>query len=443
MSGYAEPGHSASEGTSLTTSSLSGLTNWAGNYAYVAARLHEPESIEQLRDIVRSVPRLRVLGSRHAFNDLADTTGDLVSLARLPRVLELDRRAGTVTIDGAMRYGDLCPALDAAGFALPDLASLPHISVAGACSTSTHGSGDRLGSLSTAVSGLEVLSADGEQCSFTRDRDRNEFNGAVVSLGALGVITSLTLQLQPAFRMRQHVYEGLPLRAGLDHFDEITSSAYSVSLFTEWRAPEFDQVWLKRRVTDGEDFEPPDTFFGATLATRQSHPIDGMPPEACTPQLGVPGPWHERLPHFRMDATPSAGNELQSEYQVPRHRAVEALQALEPLRERIAPLVQISEIRTIAADDLWLSPSFGRESVAIHFTWLPDWTAVSGLLPLIEAALAPFEPRPHWGKLFTIPPDQLRPRYPKMREFGALIARHDPAGKFRNAFIDRYVFGSA
>jgi alditol oxidase len=425
----------------VTTSSLSGLTNWAGNYAYSAARLHEPESIEQLRDVVRSVARLRVLGSRHAFNDLADTTGDLVSLARLPRVLELDRGAGTVTIDGAMRYGDLCPALDAAGYALPNLASLPHISVAGACATSTHGSGDRVGSLATAVSALAVMSADGEQRSFSRDRDGDDFTGMVVSLGALGVITTLTLRLQPAFRMRQDVYERLPLRAGLDHFDEITSSAYSVSLFTAWRGPEFDQVWLKRRVTD-QDFEPAPTLFGATLATRQRHPIDGVPPEACTPQLGIPGPWHERLPHFRMDATPSAGDELQSEYQVPRHRAAEALEALEPLRKRIAPLVQISEIRTIAADELWLSPSFGRESVAIHFTWLPDWTAVSRLLPLIEAALAPFEPRPHWGKLFTIPPDELRPRYPKLAAFGALIARHDPDGAFRNAFVDRYVFGS-
>ena len=382
-----------------------------------------------------------MLGSRHAFNDLADTTGDLVSLARLPRVLDLDRRKSTVTIDGALRYGDLCPSLDAAGYALANLASLPHISVAGACATSAHGSGDRVGSLATAVSGLEVMSADGELRSITRDRDGDEFDGMVVSLGTLGVVTRLTLKLEPAFRMRQDVYERLPMDAGLDHFDEITSSAYSVSLFTTWRSPQFDQVWLKRRVVDGDRFEPQPTLFGATRATRQRHPIDGMPPEACTPQLGVPGPWHERLPHFRMDATPSAGNELQSEYQVPRRRAIDALRALEPLRERMGPLVQVSEIRTVAADELWLSPSFGRDSVAIHFTWLPDWDAVARLLPVIEEALAPFEPRPHWGKLFTIPPEQLRPRYPRLVDFGALVARHDPEGRFRNAFVDRYVFG--
>jgi xylitol oxidase len=425
----------------MTSSSLRGLTNWAGNYTYSAARLHEPESIDQLQEIVRSVPRLRVLGSRHSFNDLADTSADLVSLARLPRVLDIDRSSDTVTIDGAVRYGDLCPALDAAGYALPNLASLPHIAVAGACATSTHGSGDRLGSLATTVSGLELLSADGEQRTFSRDRDGDEFDGMVVSLGALGVVTTLTLQLEPAFRMRQDVYERLQLRTGLDHLDEITASADSVSLFTAWRAPEFDQVWLKRRVTDGEAFEPPQTFFGTTIATRQRHPIVGMPPEACTPQLGVPGPWYERLPHFRMDATPSAGNELQSEYQVPRHLAVEALRALDPLRDRIGPLVQVSEIRTIAADGLWLSPSFGRDSVAIHFTWLPDWDAVARLLPLIEEALAPFEPRPHWGKLFAIPAEELRARYPDRDRFVALARSLDPNGTFRNPFVDGYVFG--
>jgi alditol oxidase len=425
----------------VTTSSLGGLTNWAGNYAFSAARLHEPVSIEQLRDIIRSVPRLRVLGSRHSFNDLPDTTGDLVSLARMPRIVNLDASANTVTIDGAIRYGDLCPTLDAAGYAVANLASLPHISVAGACATSTHGSGDRTGSLATAVAGFELLAADGEPRTFSRDRDRDEFNGMVVSLGALGVVTRLTLDLQPAFRVRQDVYERMAFRTGLDHLDEITSSADSVSLFTAWRGPVFDQVWLKRRVAGRDGFEAPPTFLGATRAGRQRHPIEGMPPEACTPQLGVAGPWHERLPHFRMGATPSAGNELQSEYQVPRRRAAEALRALEPLRDRIGPLVQVSEIRTIAADDLWLSPSFGRESVAIHFTWLPEWGAVGALLPAIEAALAPYEPRPHWAKLFAIPPEELRPRYPKLPEFGALLDRLDPEAKFRNAFVDRYVFG--
>ena len=216
---------------------VAGLTNWAGNYYYRAATLHEPQSIEELQEIVRSTRSLRALGSRHSFNDIADTTGDLISLRRMPRVFDLDRAAGTLTVDGGVRYGELCGPLDAAGFALHNLASLPHISVAGACATATHGSGDRSGNLATAVSALEVVTADGEMAAFARDRDPDAFNGAVVSLGGLGVVTSLTLELQPTFRMRQDLYEDLPLAQAVDHFDEITSMADSVSLFTEWRGP--------------------------------------------------------------------------------------------------------------------------------------------------------------------------------------------------------------
>ncbi|MDQ6795843.1 MAG: FAD-binding protein [Chloroflexota bacterium] len=395
--------------------------------------------MDQVQELVRTVPKLRVLGSRHSFNDLADTLGDQISLARMPRLLELDSRARTVTIDGAVRYGELCGPLDAAGFALHNLASLPHISAAGACATSTHGSGDRNGSLATAVAAMEVVTATGEIRGFSRASQPDEFDGAVVSLGGLGVVTKLKLQLQPTFQVRQYVYDDLPLAQVVDHFDAITSSAYSVSLFTQWRGQVFDQVWLKHRVTDGEAFEPPGDFFGATIATTPRHPIPGMSPAACTDQLGVAGPWYERLPHFRMDHTPSSGDELQSEYQVPRRQAVDALLAIDALRDRISPLAWISEIRTIAADDLWMSPSFGRDSVAIHFTWKPDWDAVRGVLRQIEEALAPFEARPHWGKLFTIPPDQLGPRYPKREEFAALLHRHDPLGKFRNEFLERYL----
>jgi xylitol oxidase len=243
--------------------------------------------------------------------------------------------------------------------------------------------------------------------------------------------------------VRQDVYGSLPFETAAANFHAVMAAADSVSLFTEWRSGVFEQVWLKRRIHEGEIGDTPPSLFGARRATQPRHPIRGQPPSACTPQLGVPGPWHERLPHFRFEATPSAGDELQSEYQVPRERAVDALIALERLRDKIAPLVQISEVRTIAADDLWLSPSFGRPSVAIHFTWLPDWQRVRDVLPVIERALEPFEPRPHWGKLFSIPAADVRARYPRISAFGGVLTRLDPGGKFRNAFLDRYVFGSA
>jgi xylitol oxidase len=413
------------------------VTNWAGNHVYTAARLREPGSLEELQEIVRSAGKIRVLGSRHSFNDIADSPGDLVSLARLPRIVELDTVASSVTVDGSIRYGDLCQTLDAAGFALHNLASLPQISVAGACATATHGSGDRLGNLATAVSAMEIVTASGEITRFSRGPDGGDLAGASVSLGGLGAVTRLTLSLQPTYRIRQDVFEGLALSELAEHFDEITSSGDSVSFFTEWRGPTIDQVWIKRRVVDGEASEAPADLFGAKPATAQRHPIRSMPPDACTPQLGQAGPWHERLPHFRMDRTPSAGDELQAEYIVPRRHAIDALLAVHGLRKRIAPLVQISEVRTIAADDLWLSPSYQRDSVAIHFTWQPDWAGVREVLPMIEAALRPFEPRPHWAKLFTMPFDEVASRYERLPDYIELLTRVDPAQKFRNAFLDR------
>jgi xylitol oxidase len=419
---------------------VAGLTNWAGNLTYGAPKLHEPESIGDLREIVKNSRSLRVLGSRHSFNDVADTTGDLVSLARMPRIFDLDPVAGTITVDGGVRYGELCGPLHAAGFALHNLASLPHISVAGACATATHGSGDRSGNLATAVSAMELVTADGEVRVLARDRDPEEFNGAVVSLGGLGVVASLTLDLQPTFRMRQDLYEDIALSEVAAHFDEISSSADSVSLFSEWHGPLFEQVWLKRRVADDDPFEPAPDLFGATLATVPIHPIRRMSAAACTEQLGVPGPWFERLPHFRMDHMPSSGAELQSEYLLPRQHAAAALLALDRIRDRFMPLLQVSEVRTVAADDLWMSTAFGRASVALHFTWQPDRDALGRVLPIIEEALAPFDPRPHWGKVFTMSPADVRSSYDKLPQFVALLDRHDPSGKFRNAFTSRYIF---
>ncbi len=416
-------------------------TNWAGNLAYRAAALHEPGSIAELQDVVRAARSLRVVGSRHSFNGIADTTGDQVSLERLPRRFELDRAAATVTVDGGVRYGELCGRLDAAGFALHNLASLAHISVAGACATATHGSGNHLGNLATAVVALEVVTADGERTVFDREGDATELEGAVVALGGLGVVTALTLRLEPTFRMRQDLYEDLSIGAVADHFDEISSLADSVSLFSEWRGPSFEQLWLKRRVVDGDGFAPPDTLFGANRATVPLHPIRRLPADACTEQLGVPGPWHERLPHFRMDHLPSAGEELQSEYLLPRIHAADALLAIERIHRRFAPLLQVAEIRTVAADRLWMSTAYDRPSVAFHFTWQRNWPAVRSVLPVIEDALGPFDPRPHWGKLFTMPAAAVRAAYERRPAFVALLRRHDPGGMFRNAFLDEYVFG--
>jgi xylitol oxidase len=417
------------------------MRNWAGNQVFRSRRVFEPESIDELAGIVRSSESIRAVGTRHSFNQLADTTGDHVSLARLVAPIRLDPDAGTVTAGGGQRYGELCQFLESAGFALANLASLPHISIAGSCATASHGSGVRNPNLAAAAAGVEIVRADGGIERIDRTTPGDALHGAVVSLGALGVVSSVTLDIEPTFQMRQVVYEDLALSELVDHFDEIVSSAYSVSLFTDWSGPSFHQVWLKARLdaTDGSE-APAQELFGARLADRDLHPIRGFPAEACTPQLGRPGPWHERLPHFRLDHTPSAGDELQSEYLVDRGDAVPALHALEAMRARLSPLVLVSEIRTVAADELWLSPACRRDSVAIHFTWRPDVRRVTDLLPDVEAVLEPFEPRPHWGKLFATDARVLGSRYDRRRDFVALAQSLDPAGKFRNAFVDEYVF---
>jgi alditol oxidase len=419
------------------------LKNWAGNFEYSTERLYSANSLQEVRDFVGKQARLKVLGTRHCFNRIADSTDYLLSLKAIDEVVTLDPHARTVTIEAGMTYGQLCPYLDGKGFALHNLASLPHISVAGACSTATHGSGDRNGNLATAASALEFVTASGEVVKLSRAQDVGSFQGAVVGLGALGVIARLTLDIQPRYMMQQYVYENLPLSQLKEHFDAIMSSAYSVSLFTDWQKQRLNEVWLKSRVEEGKSFQAPKEFFGAKLASKNLHPIAALSAENCTPQMGVPGPWHERLPHFRMGFTPSAGKELQAEYFVPRQHAIEAILAIERLREQVGPHLMISEIRSIAADDFWMSPCYKGPRVTIHFTWKPDWSAVQNLLPIIERELAPFNACPHWGKLFTVSPATLRAKYEKLSDFVDLCTRYDPKGKFRNEFLKQNIFAQA
>ncbi len=416
------------------------LANWARNLTYSTSRLHEATSVEQVRSFVRSQENLKVLGTRHCFNRIADSRHNLLSLKALNDVVALDAAARTVTVGGGITYGQLCPYLESKGFALHNLASLPHISVVGACSTATHGSGEKNGNLATAVSALEMITAQGDVVRLSRNADGEVFRGAVVGLGALGVITKITLDIQPTYQMKQYVYENMPLSALKDHFDQIQASGYSVSLFTDWQRQRINEVWIKTRVGAGPAFAAPAEFFGAKRATRNLHPIAELSAENCTEQMGVPGPWYDRLPHFRMGFTPSAGKELQSEYFVPRRHAVEAVLAVERLRDKVSPHLLISEIRTVAADNLWMSPCYRRDSVAIHFTWKQDWNAIRRLLPLIEKELSPFEPRPHWGKLFTVPAAQLRARYERFEDFIQLAKKYDPKGKFRNDFLNDNLF---
>ncbi|WP_155053657.1 FAD-binding protein [Streptomyces blattellae] len=401
------------------------VTNWAGNITYTAAELHRPRSLGALRSLVADSARVRVLGSGHSFNEIAEpgAEGALLSLAGLPAEIDVDTSARTVRVGGGVRYAELARVVHGRGLALPNMASLPHISVAGSVATGTHGSGVANGSLAAPVREVELVTADGSTVRIGRADAR--FGGAVTSLGALGVVTALTLDLEPAFEVEQHVFTELPLERL--EFETVAKAAYSVSLFTDWRAPGFRQVWLKRR-TD----QPLPDFPWAAPATEKLHPVPGMPAVNCTEQFGVPGPWHERLPHFRAEFTPSSGAELQSEYLLPRPYALDMLHALDAIRTRLAPVVQTCEVRTVAADTQWLSPAYGRDTVAVHFTWVQDADAVLPVVRRVEEALDGLDARPHWGKVFAVAPLD---RYPRRGDFRALAQSLDPGGKFANAFV--------
>jgi alditol oxidase len=412
--------------------------NWAGNYTYRAHKLHRPSTIEQLQEIIANAPSVRVLGSRHSFNDIADSS-ELITLEAMPIDVVVDHAADTVSFNAALSYGELVEALNEENVALHNLASLPHISVAGAVATATHGSGETNGNLATAVAGLELVTSDGEIIEISRGEPN--FDGLVVGLGALGAVTRITLDVEPAYEVRQRVFEGLGWEALFEHFDEIISCGYSVSVFTRW-GETIDQVWVKSRVTD-EPEQVESDLFGAAAAVVDRHPILGLDASSCTPQLGRPGPWAERLPHFSMGFTPSSGDELQSEYLLPRRYAVEAIEAVRSLADEIRPILQVSEIRAVAADLLWMSMNYGEDTVGIHFTWKPEREAVEDMLVQLETALVPFEARPHWGKLFNANVAAIAPLYERLPDFARLVERLDPRGTFSNSWLKAHVLGES
>jgi xylitol oxidase len=410
--------------------------NWAGNITYSTTNIHRPSSVEEIRELIRSNSSLRTLGSRHSFNRIADSSHALVSTENLQGIIALDKVQHQVCIQSGCRYGDIALFLHENGYALHNLASLPHITVAGAVATATHGSGVKNQSLASAVAALEFMDGSGDLVSVSRQENPGTFEGMVVNLGALGIVTALTLDLLPAFEMKQTVYLDLPFSSLKKDFLNIVSSAYSISLFTDWISDSVGEVWVKQR----SDEAGSELIMDAIPATEDVHPIHGESAVNVTTQRGIAGPWYERMPHFKMGFKPSAGAELQSEFFIPLEMAVDAMSALQELSAMIKPVLLISEIRTIAADNFWMSPFYQQAAVAFHFTWKQEVGSVMQVLPKIEAALMPFGVRAHWGKLFTLSPDYIATRYEKLEDFKWLVQRYDPEAKFRNDYISNYLF---
>ncbi len=406
--------------------------NWAGNLTYGAAEIVEPASVEELQRLVARSPRVRALGTRHSFNDIADTSGAMISLAGLDPDIRIDPEAMTASVTGGTRFGVLISGLQEQGFALQNTGSLPHISVAGATATGTHGSGDGNGILSTAISAVELVTADGSLVEV--DRSSEHMSALAVGLGAFGIMTRVTVDIQPTYRVRQDVYRYAPWETVLGRLDEVMASAYSVSLLADFASPTVMQVWLKTRLGEGEEPEVAPALFGGTWYDDS----DELEPDNVNQRASVPGPWSERMPHFRLDREPSSGgDELQSEYYVGREHAVQALEVLRTLGTQISPHLLISEIRTAAADSLWLSPAYERDVLCIGFTWAKHPAEVAALLPVIEEALAPFAPRQHWGKLFHYGAEVIERRFPRLTDFKAVRRHYDPDGKFWNSFLER------
>jgi alditol oxidase len=405
-------------------------TNWAGNVVFRAARRHRPESIDSLRRIVKNSRRIRALGSGHSFSEIADTEHDLISLTGLPRRLTIDSTNSTVTVSSATTYTELARELHAAGFALANMASISPISIAGACATGTHGSGNDQRVLAASVAAMQFVDSGGDLVEVRRDVDREQFRGSVVALGALGIVTQLTLDIEPTYEMTQRVHVGIPLDEIQGRFDGVCSAGYSVSVFTDWHSNEAS-VWIKRRVGG-----PVSTWDPGRHARRSVHPIPGLSPTLCTEQLGTVGPWLERLPHFKPGAPGKAGHELQSEVFLPRDVAEQAIRSLREIGEVFAPSLLVSELRTVRADDLWLSPAYGRDSLAIHFTWTRDTSAVRRAVAALEERLLPLDPRPHWGKITTMHPLRVIESYERAGDFERLMLELDPTFKFRNGFVN-------
>jgi xylitol oxidase len=410
------------------------ISNWAGNVTFSTDRLQAPTAVEQLQQIVAGAERIHALGTGHSFNRIADTDGELVTVRELPGGLEIDREGMVVTVPAGARYGEVAQALHERGLALHNLGSLPHISVAGACATGTHGSGNANQCLAGAVRGIEFVRADGELVAVAADEP--SFPGSVIALGALGVVTRLTLAVEPTYDVAQDVWLDAPVERVVAAYDEITASGYSVSLFSWPEARDrVDQIWVKCRAgepaVDGR-------AWGARPAETDVHPVIGQDSRAATEQRGIRGAWHERLPHFRASFTPSAGDEQQTEFLIPREHGAAAVAAV--LALDLTAALQVAEFRTIAADDLWLSPYHGRATTGVHFTWHNDDDVVSAALEKVSAALAPFDPRPHWGKVFPTSRDELARHYPTLPEFRALVDRYDPGRKFGNDYLATYVY---
>lgn len=405
------------------------LANWGGNLAFEQAEVVKPKTISELAEMVR-VNKVRPVGTLHSFSPIAKGEGLLMSTANLAIKPELDSDRSVVRFGAAMRFGELALFLEQNGFALRNMGSLPHISVAGAAATGTHGSGDKNQILSSSLTSFSYLNHEGELIKV--EKQDPLFEAFRLGLGAYGIWVEAELSIVPSFQIRQDIFLEIPWSYFLEDPSRLTSAGYSVSLFGKWGTSTISQTWVKSEVEDPRAGVPIAAIAPEQNSKREL--ADGVG-DNLTEQGGKPGPWLHRLPHFRLDASPSAGNEIQTEYFFTRDKIAHAIEAVHSVAGKINPVLIISEIRSIAQDDAWLSPMRRGDSIALHFTWKNEPELVDIAVQELEKVLAPMEPIPHWGKVHHFTQSDLERAHPMLSKAREQFENADPSGKFSSDYL--------
>lgn len=426
--------------------------NWAGDQACRPAAIEHPTSAAE---VARSIGRaraagrtVRVAGAGHSFTDAALTNGTLLVLDRMRRVLDVDRGSGLARVEAGISLGELSEALWAHGLAFENLGDVDVQSIAGATATGTHGTGSRLPNLSAGLREIELVTADGSTIRVSEDDDPDAWRAARVGVGALGVVTAVTLQAVPAFTL-EGTDSTAPLEEVLDAIDEHADGADHFELYAFPHSP-VAVTRTNRRVERAP--EPPSRLTAWAGDVLLRNHVLGLAFELGRRAPRTIPATHRTLTRiagtsrridrsYRIFASPRLVRFTEMEYALPRPRAAEAVRAVLAVARRADLAVPMPiELRFVAPDDAFLSPAGGRETayVAVHMyrgmEWEPYFRAV-------EQVMDGFGGRPHWGKRHFQTAATLAPRYPEWERFQAVRRRLDPDGVLANGYVRRVVAG--
>ena len=429
--------------------------NWAKT-VYYNHTIHYPKTVEEIQHILQYHAKIRVLGSMHSFNNITklpqEFNGVYISMSNMNQVIKCCR-GERVTIQPGITFGELGEYLHERNFGFHNMASLPHITVGGAISTGTHGAGVFNGNLASHVMQVKLISADGKLRTYRIGQDP-EFQHIPVSFGLAGIIVEIELDIVPDYDIQQCIYENLPFNTiKKSDYKTAFSSAYSFSIFTQWKNRKFTSIWAKYRLRKGRNGNEESIMIDCPdmnkikPSSNKVHPLPGGDTSFVSGGIGknYKEPGYVGLPHFLMEGVPSQGEELQSEYFVSSHMfdvVIEVLFHHFEENPKLYDLLYVSEMRFVAGDKLTLSPQHVLgSSIGFHFTWKKEFDQVVDALKGIENVLKPYNALPHMGKLFTMTGRELEGKYGQrnLRAFQSFVAPLDPLKKFVNPFLQNLI----